>query len=140
MNSPITIRTTVHADLKKVWDCWNKPKHITHWAFASDDWEAPSVVNDLRTGGSFNIRMSAKDKSAGFDFAGIYSLVEDGKRIEYNMADGRHVSISFEVTSEGIRITEVFDPEQENPKEMQQKGWQSILDNFKKYVENNPSE
>ena len=35
------------------------------------------------------------------------------------------------------RIVETFDPEQQNPIEMQRGGWQSILDNFKKYVESN---
>jgi hypothetical protein len=30
-----------------------------------------------------------------------------------------------------------FDPESENPIETQKNGWQSILNNFKKYVESN---
>jgi hypothetical protein len=34
-----------------------------------------------------------------------------------------------------VKITEVFDPEQENSEEMQRSGWQSILNNFKKAVE-----
>jgi hypothetical protein len=33
------------------------------------------------------------------------------------------------------KVVETFDPEQENPAEMQREGWQSILDNFKKHVE-----
>jgi hypothetical protein len=51
------------------------------------------------------------------------------------MADGRKVKITFENDTEGIKISESFDPETENSEEMQQKGWQAILDNFKKYVE-----
>jgi hypothetical protein len=32
-------------------------------------------------------------------------------------------------------VSEDFDPESENPHEMQIGGWQAILDNFKKYCE-----
>ncbi len=92
--------------------------------------------------------MAAKDKSASFDFTGFYANVVDQKLIEYDMippsdddsnsADiGRHVTVMFEGTPEGVKITETFDPENENPIEMQKQGWQAILDNFKKYVESN---
>jgi len=33
------------------------------------------------------------------------------------------------------KIVETFEAENTNPIEMQQKGWQSILDNFKNYTE-----
>jgi hypothetical protein len=32
-------------------------------------------------------------------------------------------------------VIETFDPEDENPEEPQKRGWQSILNNFKEYVE-----
>jgi hypothetical protein len=38
---------------------------------------------------------------------------------------------------EGVKITQTFDPENENSEEKQRSGWQAILDNFKKYVEGN---
>lgn len=34
-----------------------------------------------------------------------------------------------------ITVIESFDPETENSEELQQQGWQAILNNFKKYVE-----
>jgi len=34
-------------------------------------------------------------------------------------------------------IVTTFDPENQNPIEMQRGGWQAILDNFKAYAENN---
>jgi hypothetical protein len=37
----------------------------------------------------------------------------------------------------GVKVVETFDPENENPDEVQRSGWQAILDNFKKYVESN---
>lgn len=133
--NPITIETTVNAPIETVWDVWNKPEHITRWAFASQDWEAPHAENDLRTGGSFKTRMQAKDGSEGFDFEGVYTNVEDEKLIEYDMPDGRHIKITFEKTPEGVKITETFDPESKNSEDLQRAGWQAILDNFKKYTE-----
>ena len=140
---PITVTITIKAPLPKVWGHWNKPEHITGWAFASNDWEAPSSENDLRVGGKFKTRMQAKDKSAAFDFTGTYSAVKENELIEYDMekAPGeiaaRHVKVEFITMPEGTQVTETFDPENENPIEMQRGGWQAILANFKKYVEAN---
>jgi uncharacterized protein YndB with AHSA1/START domain len=134
-NKPITVETIVNAPIEKVWKFWNKPEHITKWAFASDDWEAPVAENDVRTGGKFKTRMQAKDRSQGFDFTGVYTNVNGKELIEYDMDDGRHVKVRFEEIPEGVRVTETFDPENENPLDTQRSGWQAILDNFKKYVE-----
>lgn len=133
--SPITVEVTVGAPMEKVWECWNAPQHINAWAFASDDWEANALENDVRTGGKFKTIMSAKDKSASFEFGGVYSNVVDKERIEYDMADGRHVKIEFQTTPEGVKIVETFDPENENSEEKQRQGWQAILNNFKKHTE-----
>lgn len=120
--------------MSKVWECWNKPEHITQWAFADDSWEAPAAENDLRVGGTFKTVMAAKDKSASFDFAGVYTAVQENALIEYDFGD-RHTKVEFMETPEGVKIVETFDPETENPVEMQRQGWQAILDNFKKHAE-----
>ena len=132
---PITVETVVKAPIAKVWKYWNKPEHITDWAFASDDWEAPHAENDVRVGGKFKTVMAAKDKSESFDFEGTYIEVKDHQLIEYDISDGRHVKVEFEKTPHGVKITETFDPENENPLEVQRSGWQAILDNFKKHAE-----
>lgn len=134
---PITIQTVIKAPIEKVWECWNGPEHITQWAFADDTWEAPAAKNDLRVNGIFTTTMAAKDKSASFDFGGIYTSVKEHELIEYEMnGDRRKVKIEFSETPEGVKIVETFDPEQENTEELQRSGWQAILDNFKKHVEN----
>jgi len=79
--------------------------------------------------------MEAKDKSEGFDFGGIYTAVEDKRLIEYDMSDGRHVSIMFKEAPSGVSITQTFDPEDTNSEEIQRSGWQAILNNFKRYTE-----
>lgn len=131
----ITVKTVVDAPVEQVWTRWNEPEHIVGWAFASDDWEASNPANDLRTGGRFNTHMSAKDKSADFDFSGVYTAVKSNELIEYDLDDGRHVRTVFTPSTDGVTITQTFEAENEYPIEMQQEGWQAILDNFKKYAE-----
>lgn len=134
-NAPIIIDTIVKAPISKVWKLWNTPEHIQHWYFAADSWHAPSAENDLKVHGKFKTRMEAKDGSFGFDFEGTYTDIEEYKKIEFKMGDGRHVKVKFVDLEDGIKITESFEPEDVNPRDAQQGGWQSILDNFKKYAE-----
>ncbi|MBC7848430.1 MAG: SRPBCC domain-containing protein [Chitinophagaceae bacterium] len=133
----VNIKVTVNAPIAKVWEFWNEPAHITQWNCASEDWHSPTAQNDLKPGGKFSIRMEAKDGSVGFDFWGIYDEVKMHEYIAYTLGDNRKVDITF--TSEGdvTQIDENFETETANPVEMQQFGWQSILNNFKKYAEAN---
>ncbi len=134
-HSPITVETTVDAPIETVWDCWTNPDHVMNWNHASDDWHSPKGTNDLREGGKFVFRMEAKDQSVGFDFGGTYTKVVEHKEIEYVMDDNRKVSVTFDGHGGHTHVTETFDAESENSPEMQRAGWQSILDNFKRYTE-----
>ena len=133
--SPITVKTTINAPVSEVWSKWNNPEDIMQWCFASDTWHAPKAENNLQVGGKFTTTMAAKDGSFSFDFGGTYDQVVDNQLISYTMEDGRNVKIEF--TSEGDKtiVSETFDPENQNSAEMQRDGWQAILDNFKKHVE-----
>lgn len=131
----ITIETLVKTSVEKVWTCWTEPKHITQWNQASTDWHAPYAENDLRTGGKFKTTMAAKDGSVSFDFEGIYTKIQQLKVIEYTIADGRKVSITFTGTANETKVVESFEAENANPIEIQRGGWQAILDSFKKYTE-----
>lgn len=131
----ITVQATIHAPLEKTWQFWTLPEHIIHWNYASDDWHTPRAENDLRPGGAFSCRMEAKDGSFGFDFGGVYDLVAENQRIEYTLDDGRKVQVAFSKVDNGTFVLETFEAEDMNPMELQQGGWQAILDNFKKYAE-----
>lgn len=131
----VTIETTINAPVEKVWECWTNPDHIVKWNNASEDWHTTKAENDLRTGGKFMSRMEAKDGSMGFDFSGVYDNVIINELIEYTLGDGRKVNVKFVNDNDTTKVTETFDAESENPVEMQKAGWQSILDNFKKYSE-----
>lgn len=137
MKNEITIEATVNAPIDKVWKYWNEPAHIMQWCQASPEWHVPAASNDLRTGGTFTTTMAAKDGSMSFDFGGTYDLVKTNELIEYTMGDNRLAKIVFSTEGNTTKIVESFEPEGENPREMQQGGWQAILNSFKSYTENN---
>ena len=137
MSNYLNCNVIINRKIKKVWDYFTNPTHIVNWYFASEDWHCPSAINDLKVDGKFSIRMEAKDKSFGFDLEGSYSFVDLNKQIDYSLADGRKVSIIFESVNDGVKVAEMFEPENQNPLDLQQQGWQSILNNFKSYTELN---
>ena len=93
----ITVRTTIQASVEKVWDCFTNPAHITNWYFAAPEWHCPRATNDVKVEGKFSFTMSAKGGSNDFDFEGIYTAVELYKQINYELADGRKVIITFKI-------------------------------------------
>lgn len=131
----LTVQVSIDATLETVWNKWNDPNEITKWYNASEDWHTPKAENDLKVGGKFNYRMEAKDGSFGFDFWGTYTEIMPQQRIEISLGDDRKVSVTFESLNGKTIVTEKFDPESVNPKELQSQGWQAILNNFKKHVE-----
>ena len=131
----ITVEVDIEAPIGMVWECWTLPEHITKWNFASDEWCCPSATNELKSGGEFVWRMEAKDGSMGFDFKGVYDLIDHGKSISYKMDNGRKVVINFSTKDHKTRVIESFETEGTNTDEQQRAGWQAILENLKKYVE-----
>ena len=131
----MTVETIINAPINSVWEKWTTPEHIQHWNFASPDWHCPSAKTDLQVGGEFHYEMAARDGSMSFDFGGTFLQIEEQKSLDILIGDGRKMKVTFASTEMGTKVTEQFEPENENPKEMQQAGWQQILDNFKAYVE-----
>ena len=131
----ITIQAVINAPVEKVWQFYTKPEHITQWNHASDNWQSPRAENDLKPGGKFNYRMEAKDGSSGFDFYGTYEKIKTDELIDYSIGDGRKVMVAFTEKKNETHIEIKFEAESTHSIEMQRSGWQAILDNFKKYVE-----
>jgi uncharacterized protein YndB with AHSA1/START domain len=135
MNEQIHISAQIAAPKGQVWTKYTDPLHIVNWNFANPDWCCPSAKNDLCVDGMYDVRMEAKDGSFGFDFRAVYTELEIEKSFTYRMEDGRMCTVEFTETDGETKIDVHFDPENINPIEMQQAGWQAILNNFKVYVE-----
>eukprot|EP01025_Chloroclados_australasicus_P019994 TRINITY_DN21003_c0_g1_i1.p1 TRINITY_DN21003_c0_g1~~TRINITY_DN21003_c0_g1_i1.p1 ORF type:complete len:155 (-),score=15.40 TRINITY_DN21003_c0_g1_i1:202-666(-) len=131
----IEVETVVKAPIHRVWSAWTTADDVMQWNFASDDWCCPKASCELKVGGTFCYRMEAKDQSAGFDFEGKFNSVEQYRLLEYKITDGRKVRVEFAEDDAGTKVKEGFDAETEHSVELQQSGWQSILNNFKTFVE-----
>ena len=95
----------------------------------------PQGGERLKARWKYSARMEAKDGSFGFDFEAIYDEVVDQKKLVYTMGDGRQATTHFEDLGGKTKVSTTFDTEQQNSVELQRAGWQTILDNFKKYAE-----
>lgn len=135
-NSKITVAVTVHAEVNKVWDYYTNPSYIINWNFADPSWHCPGAENDMQVGGTYKARMEAKDGSFGFDFEAVYTEIVEGKEFTYGFGD-RNATVKFNDFGSQTEVIVSFDPENENPIEMQKGGWQAILNNFKAYTESN---
>ena len=131
----ITIRTKINAPLNSVWKYWTTAEDIVGWNNASGDWHTPEAENDLRPGGQFSFRMEAKDGSMGFDFGGVHNKVVKNKLIDSTLDDGRKMEVVFSENGSVTEVIETFETEPTHMIDKQRDGWQSILNNFKKYVE-----
>lgn len=131
----ISIKAHSQADIQKVWDCFTQAQHVTGWNFASDDWFCPTAQNDLRPGGRFSYRMEARDGSFGFDLEGQFDTLEAPASLTYHFDDDRRIEVRFTTTATGTQIEQDFEPESQNPRELQEQGWQAILNNFAAYCD-----
>lgn len=131
----ITISCTLKTNIDRAWELYTTSAHIMQWNFASNEWHCPSAKNDLRVGGIFSYRMEAKDGSFGFYLEGTFNLIEEPTRLSYTLNDRRNVDVQFKKEENNVRVDIVFEPETENDIELQRKGWQAILNNFKSYTE-----
>ncbi len=136
MIEKIKVTASINADTQKVWDYYTMPQHIVNWNFADSSWHCPRATNDMKVGGTYNARMEAKDGSFGFDFEAIYTEITAGESFSYEFG-GRYATVTFKKHASHTEIAVSFDPENENPIELQKGGWQAILNNFKSYTENN---
>ena len=135
MKHKIAIEQQIEKPIDRVWQCYTEPEHILNWNHASEDWHTTKALNDLVIGGRFSYRMEAKDGSFGFDFEGTYVSIDHPQRIVYVLDDQRLVSIKFHAHGDETTVEIVFEAEEDNAYELQQQGWQAILDQFKHYVE-----
>ena len=88
--------------------------------------------------------MESRDRSFGFDLTAQYTAVDPMRSMSYTLGEmreyfldaGRVVDVTLEDTPEGIVVTEEFDAEDIHSTEQQIEGWQMILKNLKKHIEN----
>jgi uncharacterized protein YndB with AHSA1/START domain len=131
----ITVSVLVRATPERAWKALASPESITKWNFASPDWHCPRAQSDLREGGAFCYRMEARDGTFGFDFEGRFLKVSPPSELHYSLGTGREVLVRLTQEDGQTRVSQTFAPEETHSLEQQRAGWQSILDNYKTYVD-----
>jgi hypothetical protein len=79
--------------------------------------------------------MEAKDGSFGFDLKATFLELQFPSYIASQLEDARGVEVQFIEGENGVLLKQRFEPESENPLDLQQQGWQAILNQFKFYCE-----
>ncbi|MDP5201477.1 SRPBCC domain-containing protein [Flavobacterium sp. DG2-3] len=131
----ISVQCIINASIAKVWELWTLPEHIVNWNYPSEEWHTIAAENDLKINGQFKYTMQAKDKSATFDFEGIYTEIKVLSLIEYMLSDNRKGTILFEEHNGNVKLTEIFEPNLQDSEDMQKQWCQTVIDNFKIYAE-----
>ena len=131
----VGVVATLAMSAEKAWHYWTTPEHIMQWNHASDDWHCPASTMDLRVGGTMSSTMAAKDGSFSFDFMGEIEQVVPFQQIVIKLGDGRKMELQFEEKDGKTLVTETFEVEDENSIELQETGWQAILNNYKQHAE-----
>lgn len=133
----IEVKANIQASIDQVWEKWTQAQHVIHWNFAHESWCCPSAEVDFKEGGSSKYRMEAKDGSFGFDLIATFTAIVPQEWIASSLEDGRKVEVKFASNGQQTILVQRFEPETQNPIELQQQGWQAILDQFKRYCEQN---
>lgn len=135
----LTVNAQLAVPATKAWDYYTQPGHITQWNFASPDWHCPHAETELCVGGRYLAHMAAKDGSSSFDFEATFTEVNPPHGLALRMVNGRVVVVEFLAQGPATQVSVTFDAETENPVEMQQEGWQAILNEYKRYAERQPA-
>ncbi|WP_185215805.1 SRPBCC domain-containing protein [Sphingobacterium mizutaii] len=137
MKDTLEAKVKVKGSKEKVWELWTKEEFVKIWNVPFQDWHCPKVINDMRTGGTFDFRMEKKDGSEGFNYKGSYTLVIPFDRIELLQVNGRKSTVHFTEQDGDTTVIEQFEPEENTELRLQQEFCQSVLDKFKAFAEGN---
>jgi uncharacterized protein YndB with AHSA1/START domain len=129
MPRKITVETSVHAPIDRVWAAWNDPRAMEQWNAASPDAHRASAICEVAAP-----RACRRGTAASLRFEGTYTRVAPQRLIEYTLGDGRRCASSSLHWPMASRC-ESFDAEDSHSAEQQRQGWQAILDNFARCVE-----
>lgn len=136
MSHMITFEGDIAASREHVYDAFLAPEGLRQWHRASDDWSTPHAETDPQIGGRFNIGYGDPTGEHSFDFTGSYTELDRPNRIAYTIDDGRKVEVVFTDAGDGTtHVTWSFEPESDNPEEMQRLGWANQLTSLRRYLE-----
>lgn len=154
----ITITRILNAPREQVWKAWTEPEQLKKW-WGPKDFTAPSIENDLRTGGKYTYVMHGpagteydKDMPSGGEYlevvpmekivASDYFMDDNGNKVNAaavgmpgEWPDEMKVTVTFEDAGEGkTKLTLVHEGHPADFAHMAEAGWNESLDKFEAIV------
>ena len=143
----VVVNRTINAPRERVFEAWTNPAHLHRWWAVREDYTAPIVEVDLRTGGSYRLGMQDPDREHPFVVSGVYREVTPPEKLVFTWkweaaSDGSEwvppetlVTIEFFDRGEStdIRLTHELFPD-ENMRDEHNQGWGGCLDSLTRYL------
>ena len=141
-NRTVTLKRTLNAPIKLVWDAWTQPDHIAQW-WGPKGMTTKIIEHDFRVGGQWKYTMDMPDGNE-FVSDGVYTVIEELEKIFSTanfkpMTEGVEIQALFEANGDQTNFTfNVVHPTEEY-KIQQEKmgilnGWGSVFDRLETFV------
>ena len=138
----LTIKRTLNAPRKLVWEAWTKPEHIALW-WGPKGMDTKVVEHDFRVGGKWKYTMEMPDGSE-FISDGIFSEIIELEKIFSSanfkpMTEGVEIQALFEENGDKTNFTfNVVHPTEEYCRQQESmgfmNGWGSVFDGLETFV------
>jgi len=142
-NRTLTLKRTLSAPIKLVWEAWTQPEHIALW-WGPKGMDTKIIEHDIRIGGEWKYSMLMPDGSE-FKSDGIYSEIVELERIFSSanfrpMTEGVEIQALFEKSGGKTNFTfNVVHPTEEYCKQQEQmgfmNGWGSVFNRLDEYLQ-----
>lgn len=133
----LNVSVLINKSLELVWETWNDENQMHNWLFISADYETKNPKVDLRLGGSFSYSMASKVGDFDFEYRATYTEIELFRKIAFTLVDDRKAEVLFSSEAGRTCLQISFESVVEQDNDVQIIGWQTILTNFKNYLESN---
>lgn len=138
----VTLKRTLSAPIKLVWDAWTQPEHIAQW-WGPKGMNTKIIEHNFKVGGSWKYTMEMPDGSE-FITDGIYSEIVELQKIFSSanfkpMTEGVEIQALFEENGNSTNFTfNVVHPTEEYCRQQEKigilNGWGSVFDRLEKFV------
>ncbi len=127
----LTVSRTIDAPPEALFNAWLDPVTLARFMRPMAEMPAPTVSNDPRVGGRFDILMTAGENE--IPHWGTYTEIDPHKRLAFTWqspfsVEGSTVTLTFKPVSGGTKVdlTHVKFPSEES-RDNHEKGWTAIL-------------
>ncbi|MBL4709938.1 MAG: SRPBCC domain-containing protein [Flavobacteriales bacterium] len=142
-NKTVTIKRTLKAPIKLVWEAWTQADHIAQW-WGPKGMNTKVIEHDFKVGGQWKYSMEMPDGNE-FISDGVYLEIEEFKKISSianfrPMTEGVEIQSLFEEDGDQTILTfNIIHPTEEYRIQQEKmgilNGWGSVLDRLGFFVE-----